>query len=89
MHVVVCASLYHRYMRLVLSRQPLSLGFVSYEVLRYPLSLWSEAEAMSRRGPDSFYFSLVQRDILEDHLMQILRRMGMSRHIPDPAMVFS
>ena len=32
MHAVVCASLYHRYMRLALSRQPLSLGF---EVTRY------------------------------------------------------
>ena len=89
MHAVVCASLYHRYMRLVLSRQPLSVGFVSYEVLRYPLSLWSEAQAMSRRGSDSIYFSLLQKDILEGHRMPILRRMGMSRHTPDPTMVFS
>ena len=89
MYAVLCASLYHRYMRLVLFWQPLSFGFVSYEVLRYPLSLWSEAEAMSRRGSDSFYVSLLQKDMLEDHLMPILRRMGMSRHIPDPTMVFS
>ena len=89
MHVLVCASIYHRYMRLVLSRQPLSLGFVGYEVLRYPRSLWSEAEAMSRRVSDSFYLSLLQKDMLEDHLIRILRRMGMSRHIPDPTIVFS
>ena len=80
--------IYHRCMRLVLSRQSLSFGFVSYEVLRYPFSLWSEAEAMSRRVSDSF-FSFLQNVILEDHLMQILRRMGMSCHIPDPTMVFS
>ena len=50
MHVVVCASLYHRHMGLVLSRQPRRFGLASYEVLRYPFSLSSEAEAMSRRG---------------------------------------
>ena len=58
MHVVVCASLYHPYMRLVLSRQPLSVGLVSYEILRYPFSLWSGAEAMSSRGSDYSNFSL-------------------------------
>ena len=90
MHAVVCASLYHRYMRLVLSRQPLSVGFVSYEVLRYPLSLWSEAEAMSRRDSYSSYLSLfTKRHFGGSSYADVPSYVCVSRHIRDPEIVFS
>ena len=82
LHALVCAYLNAQYKLLVMQcHSRYDSPHIDYQQLKSPLQSWTEEEVSNGKS-EAFFLTTLHDDLLESHLLPVLHRMGMDRHVP-------